>query len=470
MKRSLPYSLASLLLAVSLLLSLFGCSTEQAETSSAVPSETENLSDTSSEISETTSQEEEPPMLIISDDPNYTNVTLGKSYTHSPLYPNDSEPSYPDENGKTMTDGEITPEGESFSHASFMGFNKNHSDFTAHGYSAITVDLGGLHYVDKFTAHVGSAYYLSAGIDAPEMIEICLSHDGKTWYKAGRTAHTDTEESNTVAATLTLESALSARYVQYRFIGNGNWMFVCEVEAYGIEADEELPYPENEDEISFLFVGNSSTYFYNVPIKFLQIAKSAGLDVDVSFCCVGSAYLHQFADENDTKHGIPLREHLAAKQYDYVVLQDNSGADYDTSKPAIDILKPLIESNGAKMVLYKRYSSNDDPAQRLDSAYRHEVNYTRLAETFGVDMVAPGADAFLICTEKYPDINLYHTDNSHHGLTGSYLLACTMAIEFLDIDLDAVTYTAGLDDATVKALKECAKIACETGYDFPQDN
>ncbi len=469
MKRTVLQILATLTLACVLPLGLFGCDTPQTESSAPAESSlAESIGQTSSESSETTSEEEKQEMPIIKDDPAYANVALGKSYTHSALYPNDSEPSYPDEGGITMTDGEIAPEGGNYSHASFMGFNKNHSDYTAHGYSSITVDLGGLHYVDKFTAYVGSAYFLSAGIDAPEMIEICLSHDGKTWYKAGRTNHTDTDETNTIAATLELDSALSAKYVQYRFIGNGNWMFVCEVEAFGIPAEEELPYPEKEEEISFLFVGNSSTYFYNVPLKFMQIAESVGKKIDVSFCCVGSAYLSYFADENDAKHGVPLREHLAAKQYDYVVLQDNSGASFEDSKPAIDTLKPLIEANGAQMLLYKRYSSNEDPAQRIESAYRHEVNYTKLAETFGIDKVAPGADAFLICTEKYPDINLYHTDNSHHGLTGSYLLACTMAIEFLDIDLDAVTYTAGLDDTTVASLKECAKLACETGYDYPQ--
>ena len=470
MKKRILYLLACLVLLSSLPLAMFGCDT--AEDASSSPESTEQSTQSTSSADESTvSQEEEIQMPIIKDDPNYANVALGKSYKNSVLYPSDSDASYPDETGKTMTDGEIAPAGENFSHPSFIGFNKNHADYTAHGYSSVTVDLGGLHLVDKFTAHVGSAYYIAAGINAPEMIEICLSVDGESWYKAGRTAHTDTEETNTVAATLELEHALCAKYVQYRFIGDSNWIFVCEVEAYGIPTEEELPYPETaEDQISFLFVGNSSTYFFNIPIKFMKIAESAGLNVDVSFCCVGSAYLEYFADETNEKHGIPLREHLASKQFDYVVLQDNSGASYEESKPAIDILKPLIEENGAQMLLYKRYSSNDDPAQRLDSAYRHEVNYSKLAETFGIDKVAPGADAFLICTEKYPDINLYHTDNSHHGPTGAYLLALTMAVEFLDVDLDKVTYTAGLDDATVTALKECAALACETGYDYPQDN
>lgn len=463
------------ILAASLLLSLAGCATSAPETS--VPSVSGDASsmaesvteESSNDVSETVSQEEERPMISIKGDPNYANVALNKSYTHTTLHPGNDNASYPDEGGISMTDGVIAAADGKYSDPAFMGFNKNHNDYTAKGYSAVTVDLGGLHYLDKFVAHVASKKHLSVGINAPEIVFIYVSHDGETWHRVGYTSHEDSETVASIPSTLELEYAVSARYVQYRFLGDSNWIFVCEVEAFGIAAEEEIPFPGEEEIVSFLFVGNSSTYYFNIPVKFMHLAASAGITVEVDNSCVGSAYLSYFADAANERHGIPLREHLASKKYDYVVLQDNSGASYEDSKPAIDILLPLIKENGAEMLLYKRYSSNDDPAQRLDSAYRHEVNYSKLAETFGVDRVAPGADAFLICTEKYPEINLYHTDNSHHGAgEGAYLLACVMAIEFLDLDLDKCTYTAGLDEATVAKLKECAKIACETGYDYPQ--
>ena len=463
------------ILTASMLLSLAGCATSAPETS--VPPVSGDASsmaesfteESSNDVSETVSQEEERPMISIKGDPNYANVALNKSYTHTTLHPGNDNASYPDEGGISMTDGIIAAADGKYSDPAFMGFNKNHNDYTAKGYSAVTVDLGGLHYLDKFVAHVASKKHLSVGINAPEIVFIYVSHDGETWHRVGYTSHEDSEAVASIPSTLELEYAVSARYVQYRFLGDSNWIFVCEVEAFGIAAEEEIPFPGEEEIVSFLFVGNSSTYYFNIPVKFMHLAASAGVTVEVDNSCVGSAYLSYFADAANERHGIPLREHLASKKYDYVVLQDNSGASYEDSKPAIDILLPLIKENGAEMLLYKRYSSNDDPAQRLDSAYRHEVNYSKLAEIFGVDRVAPGADAFLICTEKYPEINLYHTDNSHHGAgEGAYLLACVMAIEFLDLDLDKCTYTAGLDEATVAKLKECAKIACETGYDYPQ--
>ena len=49
-------------------------------------------------------------------------------------------------------------------------------------------------------------------------------------------------------------------------------------------------------------------------------------------------------------------------------------------------------------------------------------------------------------------------------------MACVFAITYLDLDVTDNSYLAGLDEATAKALKECAKLACEQGYDYPQDN
>lgn len=399
---------------------------------------------------------------------NSTNVALNKPYTRSVLYPDDGSPSYPDEGNKTATDGVLTPDGAKYSHASFMGFNKSHKDYTSRGYAHITVDLGGIYSVDKFIAYVGSAYYDGVGINAPQYVDIMVSHDNVNWYKAGRTVITDTDETNVIAATLTIDSPLTAKYVQYRFVGHSNWIFVCEVEAYGVEADKEVLYPEQAQEQTYLFVGNSATYFFDIPTKFMYIAESVGMSVNVSYCTVGGAYLSQFADAS-TDHGKALRSQLEANKFDYIVLQDNGNCDYNDTKPAMDKLVPMLRETGATLYLYQRYSSNSDPAKRLDSAYKHEVNYRQLAEDFNIPLVAQGADAFLICSEKYPELVIYHTDNSHHSDLGAYLLACVLAVTYLDIDLDDVTYTAGYDAATVAKIKECARIACEQGYAYPQD-
>lgn len=464
MRKTVLYLLIAFMLFTFVPYSLYGCNDTTAE-----PSTPGDESDNGSTVSD--ESEESIPMIIIKDNPDYANVALNKSYTRSSLYPDDQSASYPDENGSSMTDGVVAPDDAKYSHAAFMGFNKNSYDYVTNGYSLISVDLGRLHHLDKFVAHVASSYHLSVGICAPIYVVIFASEDNENWHQIGRTYHADSTEVSSVTSVLELESAISARYIQYRFVGDSNWIMVSEVEAYGITSDESIPYPDSNDEkIKFLCVGNSSTYFYNIPYEFMFIAEAAGIGVDMTLCTVGGAYLSQYADENDSKCGTLFRTKIKADKYDYVVLQDNSNADYNDSKPAMDILVPMIKENGAEILLYKRYSSNSDPSQRLDSSYRHELNYTRLASDFDIERVAPATDAFLICTEKYPSINLYYTDNSHHSAAGAYLIACVWAITYLDIDITDNTYISGLDAETARALRECAKIACEEGFDYPQDN
>ena len=457
MKRFLSCSIALLLLLTAFSMSLTGCDSPDSE--SSVP-------DSSAE--ESNQSEESSIMINISEDPSYSNVALNKTYTKSSLYPVD-KPSYPDENNNSMTDGVRPAENANYTDKAFMGFSRSAPDYSENGYSLLTVDLGGLYYLDKFVVSTASAKFLSVGIDAPSFVWIYVSNDGKNWYCAGKTSHVDDPKKSLVESELVLDAPVTAKYVQYRFcINAGGWLFVSEVEAFGITAEKAVDYPEQQVDKRILFVGNSTTYFFNIPYKVAFLAKAAGMNVEVEYCCGGGAYLHQYANASSS-FGKLFRDKLKKFDYDYVVLQDNGNAGYDESKPALDILVPLIRETGAEVVLYKRYSSNSDPAQRINSAYRHEVNYSKLAETFEIEKIAPSADAFLICTEKYPAINLYHTDNSHHSENGAYLNACVLAITYLGLDLTDNTYTASLDEETAKALRECAKIACEQGYDYSKN-
>lgn len=424
-----------------------------------------------SKLEETSSEESEPEesrvMITIKDNADYKNVALEKSYKRTSLYPNDDSPSYPDVNGKEMTDGKLPSATASYSDGSYMGFNKNSEDYVLNGYSSITVDLGELHHLDKFVSYTGSDAFESVGISAPAMVVVYVSEDGVAWNKLGESKYECEDGSKLGRFVLETEYAVSGQYVQYRFVGNLNWMMIAEVEAYGVTGDESIPFYKAENELSFLFIGNSTTYYFNIPYEFMKITESAGVNTDVTLCTYGGAYLSQFADGTTTM-GKLLKEKLAATKYDFIVLQDNGNAEYSDSKPAMDKLIPMVKENGAKPVLYKRYSSNDDPAQRPSSALRHHKNYNKLAKDFNIDMNAPVADAFLICNQKYPSINLYHTDNSHHSAVGAYLSACVMAMTFLDIDEDDITYNANLEPDVAAKLRECARIACETGYDFPE--
>lgn len=405
----------------------------------------------------------------LSSESGYANVARSKSYTVSDNTNSDGSVSYPDENGKTMTDGTIGSATNLYSNSIYMGFPGN-DDLSRNGYASITVDLGSLYKLDKFTAHVASGYggNGSASVYAPQLMWIYVSTDKENWYKAGKVVPEEDTSKASMAMTVVLDSAVTARYVQYRLVDSKKWtrwIFVSEVEAYGVKTDTAIPYPE-VDALDFLFIGNSSTYYFHNPVKFELICESVGINVNLTYCTIGSSYISNFADASHARCGAPLRTKLAEKSYDYIVIHDNSNADFDQSQPAMETLMPLFEENGAEVVLYKRYSSSTSVTQRVTSAYKHHRNYEKLASHFGIEKVAPVADAFLLTANKYPEITMHHTDNSHHNNTSSYLIALVWAKTILGIDPSDVTYTSDLSDATANKLKDIANIACDEGYPF----
>ena len=220
---------------------------------------------------------------------------------------------------------------------------------------------------------------------------------------------------------------------------------------------------KSPDAKKYLFIGNSATYVNGTPLKFKGLALAAGKDVDVEYGTFGSSYLSEFANENH-QYGISFRQKLRLKKYDYVVLQDAGSCIYYNTQPAVKKLLPLIEANGAEALLYMRYSASSTPAGRIEGAQQHFDNYSKISEEFGLPY-APAALAYVICTEKYPDIDLYSDDNSHHSKEGSYLIACTMLMSYLGVDPRGNSYDAQLGETAAK-LQECAYIACTEGYEF----
>ncbi len=225
------------------------------------------------------------------------------------------------------------------------------------------------------------------------------------------------------------------------------------------------PVAPSKDAVKFLFVGNSTTYFNGIPIKFKGLCQAAGVEVVVDYCTNGSAFLSEFADANHER-GKKFRNMLNATEYDYVVLQDAAGAGYNSMEKAVGTMLPLIEANGATALLYMRYSNDLDPETRVGSFYKHFLNYSRLSAKYGLDY-APVAGAFLKCIETHSEINLFADDGGHHSYEGSYLAACTWLYSYLGIDPRGNTYTANLPDATAKALQDIAYEIAKNEYPYP---
>ena len=220
---------------------------------------------------------------------------------------------------------------------------------------------------------------------------------------------------------------------------------------------------ETEKTKKFLFVGNSTTYFNGTPLKFKALCDAAGLDVSVTYCTNGAAYLSEFADSTHD-YGKKLRNLLNTKKFDYVVFQDAASATEKQADDALATLLPLVEKNGAEALLYMRYTSELDPEIRKHNVARYFVLYDNLAEKYSLKY-APIVLSFNQCVETYPEIDLYGDDDSHHSAEGSYLIACTWLYSYLGVDPVGNTYTANLPTDVVEKLQEMAKKGVDEKYD-----
>lgn len=246
--KKLAFVLAMLIALTGCLVALASCGDDTPATSSeeapaasseAPAASSEEAPAASSEEAPAASSEEAPaesseePAAESSDeepaDPGDTNLAAGKTYTISMLYPTTETASYPDEGGKTLTDGVKIPDSAKYSEACWAGFNIGTADFQENGYAFITVDLGEKMDVAKYVIYSGSEL-IGSGIKGIKTLEILVSDDGTNFTSIGTADAVDSTTDPYIAVEI-LKSA-SARYVQFRFTGNANWMFISEVEVY----------------------------------------------------------------------------------------------------------------------------------------------------------------------------------------------------------------------------------------------
>lgn len=216
--------------------------------------------------------------------------------------------------------------------------------------------------------------------------------------------------------------------------------------------------PRDPHALQFLFIGNSCTYFHGVPLKFRELCKAADRAVEVTYCTRGAAYLHQFADPDHDYHKL-LIARLGEKHYDFAVLQDAGAATLEDLESSLRTLLPMVEENGAKPFLYMRCAPKAEEGLMQELTANLSETYRRAGETFGIP-VSAAAEAFVLCREKYPELELYADDRSHHSGMGSYLAACCLAETILGIDTRGNSYDAYFGQETAQKLQEIAHLTC----------
>lgn len=176
-----------------------------------------------------------------------------------------------------------------------------------------------------------------------------------------------------------------------------------------------------------LFVGNSYTYYNNLPELVSGLAASAGVKMETRMIARGGATLSQTWEMENVRHA------LHDGKWDFVVLQEQSqlGISY------VDGVQQLSEPEGfwetvrmydneirrvkSKLVLYLTWARRADPLQQVPLNYA----YMTIAEELGAT-VAPVGMAWSKIREVDPAIELFIADGSHPTRSGSYLAACVL--------------------------------------------
>lgn len=179
-----------------------------------------------------------------------------------------------------------------------------------------------------------------------------------------------------------------------------------------------------------LFIGNSYTYYNDLPATVASLAASlAGPRIEPTMIATG---------------GMTLQWHLAAGKataaidaggWDAVVLQEQSQLGAGTangesrlSPPTVfheSVRKfvPRIRAAGARPLLMMTWARRSRPQEQgqLTEAYQ------RIGKELQV-RVAPVGLAWQAARARWPDLELFVEDGSHPNPVGSYLAACVLYV------------------------------------------
>jgi hypothetical protein len=216
------------------------------------------------------------------------------------------------------------------------------------------------------------------------------------------------------------------------------------------KAPESTAEQKEDKMLNILFLGNSLMYYNDMPQLFAAIARANGKDVNVKSVTKGSATISDFADERTEvgSQAIPLLKNNA---WDYVIIEPSRRiSPYENTVKEAELasakkIRELSQAAGGDVLLYSVWGNNNgtvieykavtptnmpEVASHLmgrmpHTKFMHGVNLEFAAALEGVK-VAPAGYAFENCIAKYPELNLYHSDERHPSLIGSYLAAAVI--------------------------------------------
>ena len=170
------------------------------------------------------------------------------------------------------------------------------------------------------------------------------------------------------------------------------------------------------DTTKILFVGNSFTYFFNLPQVVAAMAKTQNDVLITRQSTVGGSNLEQhWKSEKGTK----TRELLENGDWDYVVFNNHSLSSINTPDAFMEYGKKfskLVRKKGGEPVFMMTWAYKSNPLMQAKITEMYE----KLSEETKTDYV-PCGPLFAQARKWRPDLNLF-ADDKHPSSNGTYLL------------------------------------------------
>ena len=221
--------------------------------------------------------------------------------------------------------------------------------------------------------------------------------------------------------------------------------------------------------MKILFIGNSYTYYNDMPSLFSRLCGCNGKTAQVFSVTKGGRKLHENLDSND-ETTMELEAVLRENAMDICVLQEHSVlpiTDFDRFSASVGALKDKV--GASRYSLYQTWGRKagakflaEQGLNTREMALKLREAYARAAETHGTDR-APVGLCFLEIYENHPEIDLYDPDLTHPSYAGSCLSAMThfrtlfgempADLSAFSLDGEVAATLAAVVDATVTALE-----------------
>jgi len=223
----------------------------------------------------------------------------------------------------------------------------------------------------------------------------------------------------------------------------------------------------SKDSLSLFFVGNSQTYYHDIPGMLKAFASSAGDYIYTEQETPGGQILF-YHYNNDY-----VEEKVGKGIFDFVILQEQSQI------PVIPawreesmfwgskaLYTDVIQKNCSKLAFYQtigykyggKQCSPDNKYCGFDLIdyfqYQDTVNwaYQTIADSLSGLLLPIGVAAKAVKL-RAPSFDLWADDGKHPGVTGSYLAAAIMYASFLKKSPVGVKYYSSLDSTTATFLQ-----------------